>query len=102
MDCIALATHTHDFHQELIDPYLEDRWAFVNRRRVFLINQEFAGGLTPDQTEELTRLQAEIGKTHVQVIAPLPFSTLAELERRVHEAQDHTNTPPPNHEHAEA
>lgn len=53
-----------------------------NRRRLDLIDKEIAETITPDEAEELARLQAKveenIDKTH-----PLPFDMPRELREKV-------------------
>jgi hypothetical protein len=56
-----------------------DPWEFKNRRRVFLIDKSFQGGLSQAEQAELDELQAEHG-AYFDAIQPPPFDKLEELE----------------------
>ena len=58
---------------------LADTWELSNRRRCFLIDKKFQGGLTQAEEVELDELQAEFA-SYLDVVRPLPTQMLDELE----------------------
>ncbi len=60
------------------DPWTDEK----NARRCALIDQEIAGTLTPEQTLELRRLQAEVIRYRERV-APLPIEDARKLHQEL-------------------
>ena len=58
---------------------LEEQWSVINRRRFHLITKRNRTGLREDEAKELERLQG-LARERVNLIAPLPFSTLEFLK----------------------
>src|SRR5262249_41447254 len=65
-------------------PKLEDEtWTEQkNQRRCDLIDRKYAGGLTPAETSELARLQAQMLR-HSQRVAPLPIEAADRLYKKL-------------------
>jgi hypothetical protein len=64
----------------------ERRWEARNRRRLLLIDKELANDLSGPERVELEELGASMA-AELNVIAPLPFDRLEELERRLNAAR---------------
>jgi hypothetical protein len=57
-------------------------WPVLNRRRVFLIQKQLAGDISPGESAELERLQAEADR-HMSEVAPRPLEALWDLKRNL-------------------
>jgi hypothetical protein len=62
-----------------------EKWEWLNRRRVALIEKEAGDGLGADEQSELDRIQRETGRYH-NTIAPLPFDMLEQFEESARRA----------------
>ncbi len=64
-----------------------DEWAIANRRRLALIRQQFADGLTAAETAELQELQDRADR-HLESLDSQMLSDVTEMEKAGAEALD--------------
>jgi hypothetical protein len=76
------ANHLELAFQRLLASPISADWSILNRRRVFLIQKELAGGLSAAEVAELDSLQAEADR-HMTAIAPRPLEMLWDIEREL-------------------
>ena len=57
---------------------MNDPWNQANQRRGDLIEKKLKSGLSPNETTELSRLQA-LADRRIQMFAPLPLAELDQL-----------------------
>lgn len=58
----------------------EGQWECRNRRRLELLDKQFSNTLTETERQELAELRTSMS-TELNVVMPLPFDHLNELER---------------------
>jgi hypothetical protein len=63
----------------------EQAWEALNQRRVDLIEKESNAGLSQDEQTELEKIQEVTGK-YLNIIAPLPFDRLEQVEEQARRA----------------
>lgn len=93
-----IATQSRESIKQWLDseshaPYLEcgsvavpsQDWILQNERRIALIKRRVRHSLTPEEHEELERLQADMSR-QLNSAHPLPFDALMKLEEYVDEA----------------
>ena len=69
------------YERLLVPPDAED-WSVLIRRRVFLIQKQVAGDISPDELTELEELQAKADR-HMSEVAPRPLEELWDLKRKL-------------------
>jgi hypothetical protein len=57
----------------------EESWLMKNRRRVYLIDKKYQGGISPQEAVELRELQEDASR-QLDAVAPLPSEPLVALE----------------------
>ena len=70
-----------------------DSWDLKNRRRLFLINKKFQGGLSTPEEVEFKALQEEHG-AYLDAIQPPPTHVLEELEALVKQLEGQPSAVP--------